>query len=151
MITLRMVLAIAASRGWTVHQLDVETAFLNADVSETIYVKKPDGSYIRGPNMVLKLKKSLFGLKQAPFYWNKLLTDHLKSLGLKQSADDPRLFIHHNTHGEVSLLTVYVDDILVVSIRHEQLDRKRKALRITFKVNDVGEANQLLGMEISSR
>ena len=91
-ITLRMVLSIAAAYGWNLTQLDVETAFLNAAVEEEIYVKQPDGFHVGSPDMVLKLKKALYGLKQAPYNWNKLLTDSLLSLGLKRSTRDPCLF-----------------------------------------------------------
>lgn len=64
--TLRIVLAIAAQFGFQVHQMDVETAFLNGDLNEDIYMRKPKGYVSKDKEeLVCHLQKSLYGLKQA--------------------------------------------------------------------------------------
>jgi len=66
-----MVLTLALTRGWPVHQLDVKNAFLHGVLTKTVYCSQPaefvDSSH---PDMVCRLNKSLYGLKQAPRAWN---------------------------------------------------------------------------------
>lgn len=65
--TVRFIIALAASKGWKVHHLDVKTAFLNGDLKETVYVSQPEGFKVEGSeNKVYKLNKALYGLRQAP-------------------------------------------------------------------------------------
>jgi len=65
--TIRLLLALAANRGWQVHHLDVKSAFLNGELEDEVYVSQPEG-YVqnRKEKMVLKLSKALYGLRQAP-------------------------------------------------------------------------------------
>jgi hypothetical protein len=67
--TIRTVLACAASKGWCVFQLDVKSAFLHGDLTENIYVEQPLGYHNGDTNKVYKLKKALYGLRQAPRAW----------------------------------------------------------------------------------
>ena len=57
-----LVLAIAASKHWEVHHMDVKSALIHGDLHEEIYMKHPEG-YISDPSLVCKLQKSLYGLK----------------------------------------------------------------------------------------
>ena len=68
MDSIRLVLAIFASKHWEVHHMDVKSAFLHGDIHEEIYMNHPEG-YISDPYLVYKLNKSLYGLKQAPREW----------------------------------------------------------------------------------
>ena len=68
MDSIRLVLAIAASRRWEVHHMDVKISFLHGDLEEEIYMKQPEG-FIDDPFLVCRLRKSLYGLKQAPRAW----------------------------------------------------------------------------------
>ena len=68
MDSIRLVLAIAASKHWEVHHMDVKSAFLHGDLNEEIYMKNPKG-YTLDPYLVCKLQKSFYGLKQAPRSW----------------------------------------------------------------------------------
>ena len=65
--SVRAILAIVASKGWKVHQMDVKIAFLNGKITEEVYLKQPEGFETHDPNaFVCRLKKTLYGLKQAP-------------------------------------------------------------------------------------
>ena len=70
--TIRVLLSLAASHGFLVHQMDVKTAFLNGELKEEIYMDQPDGFVVPGQEgKVCKLLKSLYGLKQAPKEWHE--------------------------------------------------------------------------------
>ena len=66
--SIRLVLAITASKRWEVHHMDVKSAFLHGDLEEKIYMKQPEG-FLDDPSLVYRLRKSLYGLKQAPRAW----------------------------------------------------------------------------------
>ena len=66
MATIRAVIALAASKGWILHQMDVKNAFLHGDLHEEVYMDQPPGyEDLDHPNLVCRLKKALYGLKQA--------------------------------------------------------------------------------------
>jgi hypothetical protein len=92
--TVRLILALAANRGWEVHHLDVKTAFLNGELAENVYVSQPEGFVKKGKEqMVLKLSKALYGLKQAPKAWNVKLDSSLKKLGFRKCVTEPAIYI----------------------------------------------------------
>ena len=111
--TVRLLLALAANRGWQVHHLDVKTAFLNSDLVEEVYVSQPDGYVKEGKEqMVLKLSKALYGLRQAPRAWNVKLDKSLKKLGFQKCATEPAVYKRGSGSGTL-ILGVYVDDLIV--------------------------------------
>jgi hypothetical protein len=83
---------VAYNNDSEMEQLDVVTAFLEADIEEEIYMRQPEGfrhTHINGEERVCLLKKSLYGLKQAPRNWNKTITAWQKEYGFSQSKVDP--------------------------------------------------------------
>ena len=79
MDSVRLSLAIAASKQWEVHHVDVKCAFLNGDLTEYIYMHQPQG-FSTNPSLVSRLKKSLYGLKQASKAWYAKIDSFLLSL-----------------------------------------------------------------------
>jgi hypothetical protein len=115
-ISIRTLLALAPCNDWEVEQLDVMTAFLEADIEEEIYMRQPEGfrhTDINGEERVCLLKKSLYGLKQAPRNWNKTITARLEEYGFSQSNADPGIYVFIK-EGELYVLALYVDDIIIV-------------------------------------
>ena len=90
--SIRTIIALAASMGWTLYQMDVKTAFLNGEIEEEIYIEQPDGFVIHEKEShVCRLKKALYGLKHAPRAWYEKIDGYLMSLGFNKSVVDPNL------------------------------------------------------------
>lgn len=111
--TVRVLLAIASMHNWYLHQLDVNNAFLHGDLNEDVYMEVPEGVICMKENQVCKLKKSLYGLKQARTKWYKKLTSLLVKQGYNQSTSTYFLFTH-NSENEFTALLVYMDDVILV-------------------------------------
>jgi hypothetical protein len=78
MDSIHSTLAITTTRGWEVHYMDVNNAFLHEDILEDIYMEQPPG-FIQDSSLVCRLKKSLFGLKQASRAWYAKMDSYLLS------------------------------------------------------------------------
>ncbi|KAF0888371.1 hypothetical protein E2562_014193 [Oryza meyeriana var. granulata] len=87
--SVRLLLALAAQEGWSVHHMDVKSAFLNGELIEEVYVRQPPGFTVAGhEDKVLRLDKALYGLRQAPRAWNAKLDETLVALGFSHSASE---------------------------------------------------------------
>jgi len=111
--TIRFILSLASAKGWIIHQLDVNNAFLHDDLDEEIYMTPFAGLTLSHPTQVSKLRKYLYGLKQTSRQWNSKLTQIVIQLGYVQSIIDHSLFICTNNHSFIALL-IYVNDIMLV-------------------------------------
>jgi hypothetical protein len=97
-----------AARGMNAHSTDTETAFLNADLHEEIFMRHPKG-VVDGNAHVLRLLKRIYGLKQASREWYSLFHTTLTSRGLKRSASDTNMYsMNYSAHG-ICIFIVYVD------------------------------------------
>jgi histone deacetylase 1/2 len=111
--TIRTVLALSVSRGWSLWQLDVKNMFLHGVLEEEVYMIKPRGfENPNAPSYICKLDKALYGLKQAPRAWYSRLSSKLCDLGFVPSKTDTSLFLF-NKAGVTIFLLIYVDDIIV--------------------------------------
>ena len=94
--TIRVLLALAASYGLHVHQMDVKTAFLYEELEEEIYMEQPDGFVVpREENKVCRLIKSLYGLKQAPKQWHEKFDTTLRSAGFSVNEADKCVYYRY--------------------------------------------------------
>lgn len=147
MSTVRTLIAIAAHRGWSLFQLDVNNAFLHGDLHEEVYMAIPEG-VPHSSNHVCKLKKSLYGLKQASRQWFAKLVAELTHQGFHQSKNDYSLFIKKDGP-KISVAAVYVDDIILTGNDVPTLTLLKQHLHDTFSIKDLGLLSFFLGLEIS--
>ena len=105
--TWRILLALAASYNWEIHQIDIVAAFLNGELDEHVEMEVPPGmaeffakfpkentiGFDPNTDQILKVLKSLYGLKQAPRQWQKALKKSLQQLGFTQLKSDPAVYI----------------------------------------------------------
>ena len=156
LVSLRLVLAFAASEQWEIHHMDVVTAFLNPPIDSTVYMELPEGiSWLDSSVAKLKspcchLEKALYGLKQAPRLWYKHIDSFLKSINFCQSANDPNLYTHTPTPGTQpdALILLYVDDWLIPALSAGKITEIKKLLSQKYRMNNLGPIRQFLGLEI---
>lgn len=111
--TVRIILSLAVQFHWELHQHDVKNSFVHGDLQDEVFMKQPRGFVDpRYPDYVCKLRKWLYGLKEAPRTWNAKFTGYLPTLGFKISPSDLRLFVQHDSSGIIVLL-LYADDIII--------------------------------------
>ncbi|KAJ3676869.1 hypothetical protein LUZ60_002593 [Juncus effusus] len=145
--TIRVVLTLALSKGWSVRQLDVNNAFLNGDLEETVFMQQPPGFVDDSrPNHECLLKKALYGLKQAPRAWFTKLKSTLINLDFVGSRTDTTLFIRFQ-HDELLVLLVYVDDIIVTGNKSVSVEQLIINLNAQFSLKDLGSLHYFLGIE----
>ncbi|CAI7757205.1 unnamed protein product [Closterium sp. NIES-53] len=144
--TLRTLLAGGNIKGWVVKQMDVTTAFLNGVLKEEIFMAQPEG-FDDGSGKVLKLKKTLYGLKQTPRQWYLKLRGVLEEIGFTPSTADHSLFMLGEGE-QRSFMVVYVDDILIFSPSFDLVKEVRLKLQDKFKCKALGDVSFYLGLHM---
>ena len=147
--TVRMLLALAALRNWHLRQLDVNNAFLHGDLNEEVYMKPPPGLVMDKPNLVCRLQRSLYGLKQASRQWFTRLSSFLLSQGFRQSSVDHSLFLYSHNDNTITTILVYVDDIILAGDNLKSITHFTKLLDQTFSIKDLGILKFFLGLEVA--
>ena len=151
MMTLRLMLALAATtKNLELAQMDVKTAFLHGDLDEEIYMAQPEGFEKSGKeHMVCKLRKSLYGLKQAPRQWYHKFDTFMRSQGFKRSNEDPCLYVKKPRDGQLIMLILYVDDMLIAGHSKKDIADLKQKLSSQFDMKDLGDAHHILGMRVT--
>ncbi|GJR58570.1 putative RNA-directed DNA polymerase [Tanacetum coccineum] len=148
LVTVRTLLAIAVKRDWIIHQLDVNNAFLHGDLDEEVYMKIPQGFSNDNETRVCRLRKSLYGLKQASRNWYHKFTTFLRSLNFIQSKADHSLFIYEAGSIMVVVL-IYVDDVIITRNNLTKIQETKKQLDDEFSIKDLGILKYFLGIEVA--
>lgn len=142
--SIRLILATAVTHRLRLCQFDVKTAFLNGTLKEEIYMQQPLG-FEDDTNRVCKLRKSLYGLKQASKCWNEDITKFLKKIGLEPTKADPCVFTKKS--GSIVFLALYVDDGLIAASEESDIKRLLIYLQKRYEIT-TNEPKHLLGMSI---
>lgn len=146
MTTLRAVLSVACRRGYHIHQMDVEAAFLNGRVKGEVYVSQPKG-YESGNGMVYKLNKALYGLRESPRAWYDCFHQFILGLGFRCSGYDSCLYYKRVSNGLLGLI-LYVDDLLIFSQDLGSVVELKSQLKEKFRMTDLGEVKNYLGITV---
>lgn len=149
---LQVILAQAALNGEVIESLDISNAYLNGELEKEyeVYMQQPEGFSENGSNgetWVCKLKKGLYGLKQAGRMWYQKLGETLEKLGFKQMNADPSIYVWIKNDVCI-ILPVFVDDITITSKSDESIAWIKKELSKYFKMRDLGPTTFLLGIKV---
>ncbi|XP_030509087.1 uncharacterized mitochondrial protein AtMg00810-like [Cannabis sativa] len=153
MVTFKLLLAIVTIKNWHTLQLDVNNMFLNGDLNEEVYMQLSKGLILPPevadePNVVCKLNKSIYGLKQSTRQWYKKLSDALIQEGFVQSQADYTLFTRGSQDSFFAIL-VYVDDIILTDPNLSLLNQLHSTLNEKFSLQALCTLKYFLGFEIA--
>jgi hypothetical protein len=144
-VSLRVFLATVAEMGWELCQADVKTAFLNAENPGREFVKLPVELVGSENERTRILLKALYGLQRAPKMWHQTFAAWAKTVGFKQSEQDPCLFLHSEGN---KMLVIYVDDMLLAAKDVRLLKDLCLLVEGRFKSRILGEPKYFLGMNV---
>jgi len=147
--TVRLVLSITLSSGWSIKQIDIQNAFLHGLLSEEVYMSQPPGfTHPQFPDHVCRLQKALYGLKQAPRAWFSRLSSKLIEFGFVPSQSDSSLFIYKSATF-ITYILIYVDDIIITSSKPEAITELLNQMESEFAIKQLGDLIFFLGIEVS--
>nr|GFB84886.1 retrotransposon protein, putative, Ty1-copia subclass [Tanacetum cinerariifolium] len=134
---IRILIAIAAYYDYDIWKMDVKIAFLNGYLNEEVYMEQPEGFVNpKYPNHVCKLKRSIYGLKQASRQWNKRFDDEIKKFGFIQNRDEPCVY-QKASGSNITFLILYVNDILIMENSIPMLQSVKTYLGKCFAMKDL--------------
>ncbi|CAI9759851.1 unnamed protein product [Fraxinus pennsylvanica] len=156
LVTVRTLIAVAAARGWYLHQFDVNNAFLHGNQEDEVYMEIPprySADQTSEPHnnetlKVCKLNKSLYGLKQASRQCYSKLSFFIIEQGFQQSKADYSLFTG-STGDSFTAILVYVDDIIIAGSNVKIINSLKDLLDAKFKIKDLGNLKYFLGIEVA--
>nr|GFA82709.1 retrovirus-related Pol polyprotein from transposon TNT 1-94 [Tanacetum cinerariifolium] len=146
---IRLFLAYAAHKDFTVFQMDVKTAFLNGIIKEEVYVGQPLGFVSKQyPDYVYALDKALYGLNQAPQAWYDVLSQFLIDSGFQKVSIDTTLFIKKKGK-HIMLIQIYVDDVIFGSTNPKYCIKFSDLMVKRFEMSMMGEMKFFLGLQVN--
>ncbi|RVW94847.1 Retrovirus-related Pol polyprotein from transposon TNT 1-94 [Vitis vinifera] len=144
----RIIMALVAHYDLELHQMDVKTAFLNGNIDETIYMVQPENFESNdSKQLVCRLKRSIYGLKQASRQWYRKFDQVITSFGFKENTVDQCIYLKFSG-SKFIILVLYVDDILLASSDVGLLHETKRFLSSKFDMKDLGNASFVLGIQI---
>ena len=151
MATLRLILAISTAKGFDVRQWDVKTAYLNANWEENVFLQQPEGFEQKdsgGNQLVCKLNKSIYGLKQLGRNWYYTLQMFLKSIDFTASKSDPCLFMRISKD-VLEYVCIWVDDIIYACNDANKFISFEQQISSQFKISETAKLYWFLGMKFN--
>lgn len=150
--SLRILFSVAVNFNLKIAHLDVKTAFLHGDLSEEVYMSQPDAPMdflIPGTeHLVCRLRKAVYGLKQAARSWYLKADKLLKEEGYCNTEQEPCIYIKTSDTHMVTIVALYVDDFYLFYKNEKVKSELLRALSKVVQIKDLGEAKNCLGMRI---
>jgi len=145
---IRVLFALAAKNGWHIHHVDVTTAFLQGKLKEEVYIEMPclDRSTRNGLK-VCKLKRAIYGLKQASRSWYETLHAALTQMDFQRSKIESCIYFK-KIEGLVIVLAVYVDDIIIFCSSLTTIGKFKADFGAKFLIRDLGRIHSYLGVRV---
>jgi hypothetical protein len=137
MESVRLILVVAAHEGWWVDHMDLKSTFLNEDLDELVFIKQLPGFSVGKEEQVLKLRKALYGLRQAPRAWYAKLHCCLNSLGFTRNDNEHAVYTRRTINWPL-VISVYVDDLLIAGALDDNIAQLKREMQERFKMSDLG-------------
>ena len=130
-----------------IHQTDIVTAFLEGELEEEIYIEQPEGfkEGTEDEDLMCRLRKSIYVLKQAPRIWNQRIRHFLKSIGFDQLYSDPCVYINKTTG---IIIAMWVDDLIIFGKDMPSINALKEQLNEEYEMKDLGELKYFLGIQV---
>lgn len=171
--SIRLLSCLAAQHDMNIYQFDIANAYLNGKLDEGIYMECPrflddilrhiiddpnrDSniknkanemlSELESKNVVCKLRKALYGLRQAGSKWHDTLDAILRKAGANPTSSDPCVYLINEKDAHPTLLAVYVDDLIIVSKNIDTVNHLKEELSRSLEVKDLGSVKYCIGIE----
>jgi hypothetical protein len=142
-------LSIAAILDLHLFSFDVASAFLHSTIHEEVYMRRPKGLNDSQMDPIVKLKKCIYGLKQAAFEWRQHLHTTLLSLNFKQNRSDNCVYRKDDLSGNFIILCTHVDDVLCASNSIEYCNAFQVDIQRTYEITINNPLTEFLGMSIT--
>uniref|UniRef100_A0AAV1UC16 Reverse transcriptase Ty1/copia-type domain-containing protein n=1 Tax=Peronospora matthiolae TaxID=2874970 RepID=A0AAV1UC16_9STRA len=146
MNSIRVVLSVCAAFAYQMEQLDADTAFLNSELEDRVYMEVPIGVE-NTQDYVCQLNKAIYGLKQAASAWNKTIHRVFLGYGFKSCGADQCVYAKRSKSNFI-YVCLYVDDMIIAAKTSDEISDVKDALKNAFKMKELGPAKFILGMEI---
>ena len=149
--SLKLLIQLANIFKLQIHQMDVDNAYLNAPLRETVYCRMPKGLEPPGQEgRVYRLVKALYGLKQAGLEWYREFTSTITQLGFVSTKFDPCVFIKPTRTNAKILLGVFVDDVIIIFHSRDEAEWSeiKSAIKSKYGIKDIGTCSKILGMTV---
>ena len=147
----RSLLHLGACLDWEIEQYDIKTAFLHGVLpeSETMFMEQPPGFEAPGKeDWVMRLMKSIYGMKQASRVWNQTFDKAVQSWGFTRVPCEWCVYHRRSTEGTI-IFAVHVDDIISIASSVAENDRFKAELNSKWKISDLGPVKFALGIAVA--
>ena len=148
--SIRFILTVAAQNNWEINMFNFHSAYLNGVLSdrETIFMEQPPHHEVADrSHYVVKLRKSLYGLKQAGRKWYNTLCGVLIDIEFQKSAANPAVF-YVCVEGDIVILFIHMDDTMMTRSSPSLIDKFEQQIGETFEITHLGPVSWLLGLAI---
>src|SRR5882724_9315602 len=143
-----IIATLVAHNDWELEQTDIDGAYLNAPLMETIYMRQPKGYKVPGKeHTVCQLVHALYGLKQAGREWYLLIYNVMWELGFTRCQTEHAVFYHY-VDEDALIVAVDVDDLTMAGNTQCAIATFKLQLSCRFKIKDLGDLCWLLGIEV---
>ena len=127
--------------------MDVKSTFLNGDSTKTMFVQQPHGFIVGKGDKVLKLRKALYGLRQAPRAWNAKLDKEMISLGFVKSKLEHAVY-RRSRKNSFLIVRVYVDDLIISGPSVSDIKQFNAEMKRKFSMSDLGLLSYYIRIEV---
>ena len=143
-----IIMTLVAHFDLGLQQIDVKIAFLSGNLEEEVYMKQLKGfSSSSGEHLICKLKKSIYGLKQASRQWYLKFHDVISSFGFVENIMD-QCICQKVTESKICFLVLYVDDILLATNDKGLLHEVKQFISENFDMKDMGDTTYVIDIKI---